>query len=142
MTKRVVVATSTSCLDYFPGQHDVRILRLHVSLDEQDYLDGQDIRADDFNQWLLDNPGQLARTSPPTFNEIVEFFVDLSAQGYQEALVLTLSSALSQTHQHLLEAKKLFAGTLDILVFDTKTVCFCVGAFEPNATTQHLVVCG
>ena len=119
MARSIIVSTSTSGLDYWPEPHDIRMLRLHIQIGEQDYLDGVGMRADEFHQWMLNNPGQMAVTSPPTRKEVFAFFKQLVQEGYEQVLVLTLSSGISKTHEVVASVVPLFKDELKIWLFDT-----------------------
>src|SRR5690554_4386742 len=98
MGKKIVVDTSTGGLDYYPFGHDIKILRIRVFLDEQGYLDGSELKADDFYRMLRERPELIPRTSQPSIGEVADFFENLYEQGYDEFYVTTISSKLNKTH--------------------------------------------
>ena len=119
MTRSIIVSTSTSGLDYWPEPHGIRMLRLHIQIGEHDYLEGLGMQADEFHQWMLNNPREMAVTSPPTREEVFAFFKQLLQEGYEQALVLTLSSKISKTHEVVASVAPLFKDKLKIWLFDT-----------------------
>ena len=124
MGKKIVVDTSTGGLDYYPFGHDIKILRIRVFLDEQGYLDGSELKADDFYRMLRERPELIPRTSQPSIGEVVDFFENLYEQGYDEFYVTTISSKLSGTHNVIKLASEQLKDKMHIHVFDTLTVCF------------------
>lgn len=127
MGKVAIAAMSTSCLDYHPESHNVFILRLHILMDGKSYIDGSTLKADAFQRWMMDNPDRMATTEPPTRNEIMKFFLDIADEGYEEVIMVCLSSALSQTYEKILEVIPAFKGKLKIHLFDSKTGTFTEG---------------
>lgn len=120
MGNRVVVCTSTSGLDNVTQPHHILALRLHVRMDGRDLLDGKDISAHAFQQWLLDHPQATASTSPPTQPEIMAMFEQLIAGGFTEALIITLSSRISKTHELVQQTAKVFAHKIRTHVYDSR----------------------
>ncbi len=133
MGKKLVVDTSTGGLDYYPFEHDVEILRIKVFLDEQGYLDGSELKADEFYKILRERPELIPKTSQPSIGDVVEFFEDLYEKGYDAFYVTTISSKLSGTHNVILLAKEELKDKMEIHVFDTLTVCFSEGLFALDA---------
>lgn len=126
-TKKLVVAMSTSCLDYYARPHNVRILPLNIHIGKDTFIDGQTITAGEFEDWLLDNVGVPVKTSPPVPTFMNRFFMQLIDEGYQEILFITMSSQLSKTYHYVQEILPTFANKLKIHVFDTRTGTFAEG---------------
>lgn len=147
MKKRLVVAMSTACLDYYKEPHNVRTLRLNIRMDESLFVDGETLNAAEFEDWLIQHPRTMARTSPPSPSALNRFFLKIADEGYTEVLVVAMSSALSQTYTHIKEAAALFAGKLKIHLFDTKTGAFTEGfialeadrCFRAGLTTEKTI---
>lgn len=133
MGKRLIIDTSTGCLDYYPEKHDIEILRIKITLGDKTYRDGMDIKADEFYEVLRSNPDLVPKTSQPSIGEIVDLFDRLYNEGYTDIFVTTLSQALSGTYNACLLAAQEFEGKMNIRVFDTKTVCFSEGLFALEA---------
>jgi len=130
---RIIVDTSTGGLDYYPFSHHVKILRIKVFLNDQAYLDGEELKADEFYRILRDQPDLIPKTSQPSVGEVIEFFENLYQQGFTDVLVTTIASVLSGTHNAILLASKELKDKMNIKVFDTKTVCFSEGLFALKA---------
>lgn len=133
MDKKLVVAMSTSCLDYHPHPHRVRILRLYIEMGGRRYLDGQELKHADFQDWMLSHPGQTAQTAPPPRLELTRFFLKIMDEGYSEVLFIAMSSALSATGARVREIAPLFDGKMRIEVFDSQTGTFTEGLMALEA---------
>lgn len=127
MTKVAVAALSTSSLDAYSHPHDVRILRLNITLDGQTYVDGKDLSNDEFQRWQLENPDKLATTNPPNRQDIIRFFLNLVDEGFEEVIVITISTQLSQTYAKIEEIVPVFEGKLKFHLVDSQTATFAEG---------------
>lgn len=133
MSKKLIVDTSTGGLDYYPFNHDVEVLRIKIFLDEKEYLDGSELKAEDFYKILREQPELIPKTSQPSTGEVISFFEALYEKGYDEFYVTTLSSKLSGTHNSIVLASKELKDKMNIHIFDTLTVCFSEGLFALEA---------
>lgn len=130
-----VVSTSTGSLDYLPNRDsNIHILRLNIYLKDQVYLDGQDIEADELYQWMIDNPDVAPKTSPPTMDSVVDFFFGLHKKGYREALVITISEAMSETKKIIEEVAILLSQKIKIHIFDSGTSAIAEGMMAQKAS--------
>lgn len=137
--KRIILDTSTGCLDYVDHPYDIRIIRLAVYFGENRYTDGLDMKAPEFYQRLKDEPDVIPQTSQPSPGELLELFEGLIEEGYEEAIVTTISSHLSGTYNGIVTISKILEDKIKIHLFDTKTVCFPEGlyALEAARLTQE-----
>lgn len=133
MNKKLIVDTSTGGLDYYPFNHDIEVLRIKILLDDKEYLDGLELKADEFYKILREQPDLIPKTSQPSVGDVISFFEDLYEKGYDEFYVTTLSSKLSGTHNSIVLASKELKDKMNIHVFDTLTVCFSEGLFALKA---------
>ncbi|MGE4320625.1 MAG: DegV family protein [Acholeplasmataceae bacterium] len=134
MGKTLVIDTSTGGLDYYPFEHDVEILRIKIFLNEKGYLDGTELKADEFYEILRNDPDLVPKTSQPSIGEVIAFFESFYEQGYDRFFVTTISSLLSGTHNAISLAREELKDKMEIRVFDTKTVCFSEGLFALEAS--------
>lgn len=130
-----VVCTSTSSLDDFGGKpKDISVLRLNIHTPpDNDYLDGQNLRAQNFYRWMQNNPKLLPSTSPPDGDSIIETFDNLVKLGYTDVIVPTISSTLSNTYQDVCDIARLMKKKIAIHVIDTGTVGIMEGLFSLKA---------
>lgn len=134
MSKTVVVAMSTSGLDYYPFDHDIRILRLKVILGDKTYVDSPEfIDNDRFVSWVRENPDQLPKTSPPSRLEITKFFLGLQDEGFEDILFIAMSSALSKTYQQVIDMIPLLQNKVRVHVFNSRTGTFTEGLMALEA---------
>lgn len=131
--KRIILDTSTGCLDYVKHPYDIRIVRLSVYFGDEKYIDGIDMLADEFYKRLNEEPDIIPQTSQPSPGELLDLFEGLIEEGYEEAIVTTISSALSGTYNGLITVAKLLEDRIKIHVYDTKNVCFPEGYYALEA---------
>lgn len=144
---RAILDVSTGCLDYYKTEYDIRQIRLALYLGEDRYLDGEDIKADEFFKRLHDEPNLVPSTSQPSPGELLELFEGLIEEGYDEAFITTISSHLSGVYNGIVTVSKILEDKIKITIFDTKTVCFPEGKFAIEAakmtkeghTTEEIV---
>ncbi len=147
MSKRIVVDTSTGCLDYYEHPHDIRTIRIKIDINGELCKDGEDIKAKEFYDFLIANPDYIPKTTQPSVGELMEFFDDLVIQGYDEIIVITLSAKLSGTYNGVFQCASMMEDRVKIIPFDSKTVCFSEGYFaltaakmiEENKTTEQII---
>lgn len=123
MNKTAILVCSNAGLDYLEYPKDITILRsvIHFGTDES-YDDFIDMDAKTFYDRITKDPNDIPKTSYVSVGRMIEFFEDLEKKGYEEALVITISSELSG----LYEAVKRTASEVNIKVtaFDSKTLAY------------------
>ena len=120
--KKMIVSTSTSCLDDLGIPENVKMLPMNIHMGGANYLDGQDLSLDRLSRVLLDNPNIDISTSAPTENQLIEFFYQLIKEDVQEVLIICLSSSLSQTYNNLLNISSMFSHRMKIYIYDSRTI--------------------
>lgn len=130
-----IVCTSTSSLDDFEGKpKNIQVLRLHVHTPpDNDYLDGQNLRAQNFYRWMQNNPKLLPSTQPPDTEAMLATFDYLIKKGYTDVIVPTISSTLSKTYSDISDIARLLRKQIAIHVVDTGTVGIMEGLFSLEA---------
>ncbi len=137
--KRIVCTTSTSCLDYYDHNYDIRTIRIKIDMGDHNFKDdGTEIKADEFFKAMEEDKHLVPKTSQPSLGELIEFFEGLADEGYEEAIVTTISSKLSGTYNGICQAKEMLEDRIKIIPFDTKTVCFNEGHFALTAAKMIL----
>ena len=133
MTKKKIFCTSTGCLEYAPERYkdyDIEIIRIHVLFQGKEYLEGLDLNPEEFYAQLekLENPkDNLPRTAMPTEDEIRAHFEKAIADGYEEAIVIALSSYLGGTWNLIRLIAEDYQDKIKITVIDSKITCFGEG---------------
>lgn len=146
--KRIVATTSTGCLDYYKHEYDIRTVRIKIDMGNHVFKDdGTEITATDFYAALEADKKLVPKTSQPSLGELINFFEGLADEGYEEAIVTTISSKLSGTYNGICQVAEMLKDRINIIPFDTKTVCFNEGYFaltaakmiSENATTEDII---
>lgn len=122
MGKRLIISTSTSCLNEIGLPSNVKMLPMNIHMGGANYLDGETISLDQMQRALLDNPSLNVTTSAPTENQLIEFFYQLIKEDVQEVLIICLSSSLSQTYNNLLNISSMFSHRMKIYLYDSRTI--------------------
>ena len=139
MSKIKIICTSTGCIDYAPERYrslGIDIIRIHVFFEGKEYREGYDLNPEEFYSRLetIENPKEnLPYTGMPDTEEIRATFDKAIADGCDEALVFTLSSALGGTYNKICLIAKEYEGRLKIHVTDTKITCFGEGLLAIKA---------
>lgn len=123
MKKIAILTCSNAGLDYLDYPKDIRILRsmIHFGANES-FNDFIDMDAKTFYNRIEKNPNDIPKTSYVSIGTMIENFEELEKEGYEEALVIVISSELSG----LYEAVKRAASEVNIKVtaFDSKTLAY------------------
>ena len=139
MSKIKIMCTSTGCIEYAPQRYremGIDIIRIHIFFNGVEYKEGLDLDPVDFYNQLetIEDPkNHLPYTGMPETEEIREHFERAIAEGYEEALVFTLSAALGGTYNKICLIAKEFEDRLKITVTDTKITCFGEGLLAIKA---------
>lgn len=138
--KIAILSTSTCSLDYYKKElpSNLFIARCIVNMDGKNYLDAKELKAEDFNKWMMDNPGKLATTMPPDVNVQAEFLMELQTKGYTDIIVVTLGKNLSESFEQAHEIAGLFENKLNVEVFDSGVFSIAEGAFALKAANMAL----
>jgi len=148
MSKRAVIATSTSCLDYLDlDTPNLKILRMKIIINDTTYNDFIDITAEDFYQKLKTDTTLVPTSSMPSPGELLELLEELDQAGYTEVFILTISSELSGTYGVCTMAASQYEGTLTTHVIDTKNAAISEGwltletlrMIEENKPTEDIL---
>lgn len=120
--KKMIISTSTSCLDNLGIPDNVKMLPMNIHMGGANYLDGQNLSLDNLSRILLDNPDINITTSAPSENQLIEFFYQLIKEDVEEVLIICLSSFLSQTYKNLLNISSMFSHRIKIYIYDSRTI--------------------
>lgn len=140
--KTKIICTSSGCIEFAPERYQnlcIDFIRLHVIFEGRDYLEGVDLNNDEFYaklETLEDPKNNLPKTSMPSAGDIKAALDKVVSEGYDEAIVFTLSSKLSGTYELISNIAKEY-DTVKITVVDTLTNSFSEGYLAIRA--QELV---
>lgn len=139
MSKIKIMCTSTGCIDYAPERYKelgIDIIRIHVFFGGKEYREGYDLDPVEFYHQLetIEDPkNNLPSTGMPDTEEITDCFERAIRDGYDEAIVFVLSSALGGTYNKIALLAKDYSDKLKIHVIDTKITCFGEGLLAIRA---------
>ena len=139
MGKRGVMCTSTGCIEYAPErykQYGIDIIRIHVLFQGKEYLEGLDLDPVDFYNQLekLEDPkNNLPKTAMPTPSEIKSHFDKAYEDGYDELIVIAISSYLGGTYNLIRLVAEEYKDKMKIHVIDSKITCFGEGLLAVRA---------
>ncbi|HWQ04711.1 MAG TPA: DegV family protein [Longilinea sp.] len=106
MTKRKVALITDSTCDIpqdWREKYDIDVVPLTIILGDRQYKDGIDLTAEQFYE-LLPHLKSFPSTSQPSPQDFLLAFQNAADKGYEEALVIVISSAMSGTINSTREA--------------------------------------
>lgn len=127
MTQHKIALVTDSTCDLpqaLRQQYDIHIVPLSIIWGDEVLREGIDIQAEDFYQRLVADP-TYPTTSQPTPKVFVDVYEAAQAQGAEAVVVITISSAMSGTH----ESARLASTMVDIPVHlvDSKSNSMSLG---------------
>lgn len=123
MSKIGLVVCGNSGIDYLKHDYDIRVIRSMLLFGEEEFTDFVDITAEEFYQKLEDNPELSPSTAQTATGVILETYEQLKEDGYDEILVITISSKLSGTNEGARMAANMIEG-VKVTVFDSLSVAY------------------
>ena len=129
MSKKAIIATSTSCLDYLSlEEENLRILRMKILMEDKTFEDYIGITAEEFYSRLKENNKLVPSSTMPSIGEFLELLEELEEKGYEEVLAITISSELSGTYGILTAAlSNNYEGNLKVHVLDSRNAAISEG---------------
>jgi DegV family protein with EDD domain len=119
MPRRIALVTDSTCdipTDWVK-QYDITVVPLTIIFGNQQYLDGVDLTAEEFYERLPKDPHHPT-TSQPTPQAFLDAYNQAAANGAEEILTITISSAMSGTMESARRAAQEFR--LPVHVVDGK----------------------
>ena len=113
---RIFVDSGSSIKQEEKQQCAVEILPLHITLGDQEYLDGVDLSMDIFYKALMEEK-LFPTTSLPSLGEAEDRVTQYTQQG-DDVIIITISSGISGTYNTL---RMLFADNPKVKVIDSKS---------------------
>lgn len=123
MPKVAVLACSNAGLDYLEYPKDMIILRsvIHFGGGES-FDDYVDMDAKTFYKRITDDPNDIPKTSYVSIGKMIGYFEQLEKEGYEEALVITISGKLSGLNEAVKQAAK--EVNIKVTAFDSKSLAY------------------
>jgi DegV family protein with EDD domain len=124
--KIAVLVCSNAGLDYLDYPKDIRILRsvIHFENDDKAYDDYVDMDAKTFYERIKKDPDNVPKTSYVSPGKMISIFQELENEGYEEALVITISSQLSGLYEAVRRTAQADEVKLKVTAFDSKTLAY------------------
>lgn len=123
MNKIGIVVCGNSGIDYLEHPYDIRVLRSTLLFGNDEYTDFVDIKADEFYTMLRENPELTPRTAQTATGVILQTYETMRDEGYEEIIVITISSKLSGTFEGAIMAANMVEG-VKVTVFDSLSVAY------------------
>lgn len=123
MGKIGIIVCGNSGIDYLDHPYDIDVFRSILMIREEEYTDYIDITAEDFYKRLKSEKDLVATTAQTATGVMVETIEKMLKKGYEEILIITISSMLSGTYSGAVMA----ANMIDhdhIHVFDSRSVSY------------------
>ncbi|MDD3841932.1 MAG: DegV family protein [Candidatus Izemoplasmatales bacterium] len=130
MKKLGVLICTNSAIDYIPHKYDIRIIRSTILMGGKEYIDFEELTAEQFYQMLEADPELFPRTAMASTGTMLEAYEKYRDEGCDEVLFITISSKMSGIYENAMIAAKMVEG-VHVTVFDSKTVGYleCKMAF-------------
>ncbi|HHZ17670.1 MAG TPA: DegV family protein [Acholeplasmataceae bacterium] len=133
MSKIAIISDVNAGLDYIGYDPGIPVLRSIVNFDDEHYVDGIGIKADEFYK-KLQTPGTgIPSTSAPTVGETMELLDRLIEEGYTDVIMYAISYKLSSIGPMVENLIDEYKGKINIYVVDTKLATYMQGYLAVRA---------
>jgi DegV family protein with EDD domain len=122
MKKIAILTCSNAGLDYIDAPKDIIILRSTIQFDDASYDDFTEMDAKTFYERISKSPDDIPKTAYVALGKIIMYLEDLKKAGYEEALIITISSKLSGLYEAILRVSAEM--DMNITVFDSKSLAY------------------
>lgn len=129
MSKIAIISDVNAGLDYIGRDTHIPVLRSMINFGEEHYVDGTEIKADEFYLKVQEKlkEGIIPSTSAPTVGEAMVLIDDLIKQGYTDVIMYAISFQLSSIGHMVESLTEEYADQVNIHVVDTKTATYLQG---------------
>lgn len=131
MNKIAIISDCNAGLDYVEGGNQIPVLRSVINFGEEHYVDGIDIKADEF-YLKLNETGIIPSTSAPTVGEAMTLIEKLIDEGYTDVIMYSISYQLSSIGQMVANLQSEYPN-INIHVVDTKAAAYMQGFLAMDA---------
>ncbi len=121
--KTALIVCGNSGIDYMKLDYPVQVFRSILNLDGKEYEDFVDITAEAYYDKIVKEPEIEVSTSQTATGKMAEVYQQLKDEGYQDAIVVTISSKLSGTYQGAVLAKDMVED-IPVYVIDSRSVSY------------------
>lgn len=123
-------------LDYVGYETNIPCLRSSINFKEGSYIDGIDIKADEFYERIknVSSKEDIPSTSAPSMQDIYNKLDNFVKEGYTDIIHFPISFQLSSTGSHVMQAyENDYKDSINLHVVDTKTAGYMQGYLAVNA---------
>lgn len=123
---RIITDSACDLPEDLASDLDIEIVSLSIRFGDQEFVDRVELSPAEF--WKKCKASKvLPETAAPSPGAFQHAYERAHSQGFDGVLVLTLSAALSATHQAATLAAQSVAGQIEVRVIDTKAVSMALG---------------
>jgi len=126
MSKIAIVTDVNAGLDYIGYDPQIPTLRSIINFKDEHYIDGIEIRAEEFYE-RLSTDETIPSTSAPTVGEAMELIERLIEEGYTDMIMYSISYQLSSIGQMVETLREEYGEKINIHVVDTKVATYLQG---------------
>lgn len=118
--QKTAILTDTCCNvpESFVKQYDMYVIPLKVIYKDKEFLDGVNITAEEVYESMK---VEIPKSSLPDGEAVLSIFDQIKADGYENVIVITLSSGLSGTNNMIHLLSRDYEG-LTFFILDTKNI--------------------
>lgn len=135
MVKIAIVSDVNAGLDYLGYDPQIPVLRSVINFGEEHFVDGIDIKAEEFYEKLskITLSKDIPSTSAPTFGETMELVEKLISEGYTDIIMYAISYNLSSIGSTFESMKQEYGDKVNIHVVNTKMAAYLQGYLAVEA---------
>lgn len=135
MSKIAIISDVNAGLDYIGRDPQIPVLRSMINFGEEHYVDGLEIKADQFYEKVKEKikDSIIPSTSAPTVGEAMELIEKLIEEGYTDVIMYSISFKLSSIGEMVENLKQEYEDQINIHVVDTKTATYMQGFLAVTA---------
>lgn len=126
MEKIAIMTDVNAGLDYIGYDPEIPTLRSIINFGDEHYVDGVEIKADEFYR-RLSTSSLIPSTSAPTIGDAMTILDKLTSEGYTDAIMYSISYQLSSIGQMVETLIDEYKDKIKIHVVDTKTAVHSQG---------------
>lgn len=127
MNKIAIISDVNAGLDYIGYNPEIPVLRSIINFGDEHYIDGIDIKADEFYERIKANTSVIPSTSAPTVGEAMELLEKLISEKYTDVILYSISYQLSSIGQMMETLREDYGKQINIHVVDTKAAGYLQG---------------
>lgn len=133
MKEKIGIMTDVNAgLDYIDDDLGITVLRSIINFGDEHYIDGIDMRAEEFYERLKTDT-EIPSTSAPTIGAAMDAIQQFVDQGYTDVIMFAISAQLSSIYNMVKSLETEYAGAIRLHVVDTRTAGFLQGYLALNA---------